>query len=408
MKIVMCTDAYWPRVNGVTVSVDSFSRALIRAGHQVVIVCSFYPDDQGVGRISGAEMDRARDPSEPTVIRVPSYTLPISKEDRVAKFHKWFWVSKQLNAFAPDIVHVNSEFVIGEFGFYYAKTHSLPVVYTFHTLWEDYAVNYIPWVPEFILRFIARWIIKGMCNRAATVIAPTDQIVAVMQRYKVKKRPHLLPTGIDPTLFAHDAAEIEDFRQRLYGQYPALRDRRILLFAGRIGREKNISFLLRILPRVVAAHPDVMLVLAGNGPELRDFEEEAAGLGIADRCVFTGYLDRSDLSLLYAISELFVFPSRTETQGLVTIEAMLSGTPVVAIGEMGTRAVMGGDNGGFMVRNDPDEFASRVIQLLSDPDLYGRKAREAIEHAQAWSIDNMARRLEGIYRETLDAFHAAR
>jgi Glycosyltransferase len=404
MKIVMFTDAYWPRVNGVTVSVDSFSRALVKAGHQVVIICSFYPESQTIESMSAPVMDKRTDESAPIVIRVPSYPAPISKEDRVAKFHKWFWVSKQLNSFQPDIIHINSEFVIGEFGFYYAKLHSIPVVYTFHTLWEDYIANYVPFVPEFALRFVARRIIKSMARRAETIIAPSVQIQDVLRRYKVKTPSHLLPTGVDPDLFRNDPAVVADFRKKLEVKYPALVGKRILLFAGRIGKEKNVSFLLRIFPEIVKKIPDAVLLIAGNGPDLPLFEEEASSLGLGDKCVFPGYLDRKDLALVYSMAEVFVFPSLTETQGLVTIEAMLSGTPVVAIGEMGTITVMGGDNGGFMVKNDPKEFTDRVVDLLSDSALYARKVSDAQKHAQNWTIGTMAGRLEKIYAATLKSY----
>lgn len=402
MKIVMFTDAYWPRVNGVTVSVETFSKALIKAGHQVVIICSFYPETQAVDRMSNPVMDKRENSNDPVVIRVPSYPLPISREDRLAKFHKWFWVSKQLNAFEPDIIHVHTEFIIGEFGFYYAKLHNLPVVYTFHTLWEDYAANYIPFAPEFLLRFIARRVVKHMAKRADCIIAPSEQIMDVLSRYKIKKGVHLLPTGIDPALFDHSPEETGEFRRSFETKYPSVAGKRILLFAGRVGKEKNISFLLSCMPDIFARHGDTVLVIAGNGPDLPVFMDEAESLGISDRCVFTGYLDRSDLSLLYAASDIFTFPSVTETQGLVTIEAMLSGTPVVAIGMMGTITVMGGDNGGFMVANNRGAFTSRVLDLLDDADLWERKSNEAREHARSWTIDTMAARLEGIYREILD------
>jgi glycosyltransferase involved in cell wall biosynthesis len=116
-------------------------------------------------------------------------------------------------------------------------------------------------------------------------------------------------------------------------------------------------------------------------------------------------MERQDLALVYAVSDIFVFPSLTETQGLVTLEAMFSGTPVVAIGELGTAMVMNVDNGGFMVKNDPEEFTARVIDLLDDDDLYRRKALEAREHASAWSIDSLTKKLETIYRNTQMAFH---
>jgi glycosyltransferase involved in cell wall biosynthesis len=403
MNIAMFTDSYWPRVNGVTVSVDSFSHALIRAGHKVLIVCSLYPESSSIVRLSDTEQQTRQ--AEPLIIRVPSLPIILSKEDRLAKFHKWFWVSRQIEDFNPDVLHINSEFVIAEFGFHYAWLHSLPVVYTFHTLWEDYIANYIPLVPTFLLQYIAKKICKNVLRRAYYIIMPSPQIMDVVRRYKVKQKTFLLPTGIDPDFFHHDAEEIHRFRVIMEQKYPRLQGKRILLYAGRIAKEKNIDFLLKITPRVIEKHPETIFLLAGNGPDHYDYLEECERSGIGDYCVFSGYLDRQDLALTYGMSDIFVFPSLTETQGLVTIEAMLSGIPVVAIGAMGTLTVMNGDNGGFMTGNDPDEFVRRIFELLEDEDLYRRKIEDARRHAQAWTIDAMRVKLEEIYRDAISSFH---
>ena len=160
---------------------------------------------------------------------------------------------------------------------------------------------------------------------------------------------------------------------------------------------------MRMLPLVLSEHSDVALLIAGNGPSLQSLQDEAMQIGILGNCAFTGYLQRTDLALVYALSDIFVFPSLTETQGLVTIEAMCSGKPVVAIGAMGTLMVMDGDNGGFMVANDPGEFASRIIDLLDDPVLYARKCQEARLHASSWTIDAMTARLEQIYHHCIES-----
>jgi glycosyltransferase involved in cell wall biosynthesis len=408
MKIVMFTDAYWPRVNGVTVSVDSFSHALVRLGHQVMIVCSSYPETSDMEYMSGSGEQEPGRSQEPELIRVPSMPSPLTKEDRMALVHKWFWLSKRLDAFEPDILHVNTEFFIAEFGLQYARLRYLPVIYTFHTMWEDYIANYIPLLPDFLLRFIVRRVLKNIMRRADRIIVPSSQALQLIKSYKVRKETYLLPTGIDPALFQNEPKAVEEFRARMEGAYPMLRGKRILLFAGRIGKEKNINFLLEILPAIVKKHPEVILLVAGNGPDLYDLKREGEKLGISESCLFTGYLARRDLALTYAMSDIFVFPSLTETQGMVTIEAMISGLPVVAIGEQGTVEVMGGDNGGFMVKNDRDEFIARVFELLEDPDLYRRKVEEAKTHAQGWTIDVMARQLERIYRNSLDAWPGKR
>jgi glycosyltransferase involved in cell wall biosynthesis len=342
--------------------------------------------------------------ADPQIVRVPSMPALITKEDRIAKFNKWYWVFKQVELFNPDLVHINTEFMIAEFGFLYAKVHNLPAVYTFHTMWEDYAESYFPLFPAIVVRFFIRGILKNILRRSYRVIVPTPQIEAVVRRYKFKRETFLLPTGIDQDFFARDPAEIKWFREKMETQYPALKGKRILLFAGRVAKEKNLGFLLGILPSILARHPDAVLLVVGNGPDLDYFREEAAGRGVADHCVFTGYIERKDLALAYSISEIFVFPSLTETQGLVTLEAMFSGIPVVAIGEMGTIMVMGGDNGGFMVRNDPEEFTRRVLELMEDKELYARKVLEAKEHVRAWSIDAITCRLVGIYEKIAAAY----
>jgi len=398
MNIVMFTDAYWPRINGVTVSVDSFSRALIKAGHEVMVVCSFYPEGSNA-HVSLFDSPKERD--GPRIVRVPSLPIFVTKEDRLAKFNKWYWVFKQVEDFNPQIIHINTEMMIAGFGFMYASAHNLPVIYTFHTMWEDYAPNYFPMIPSFMVRFVIRGWQKSILAGSYRVIVPTPQIEEVVHKYNSKTKTFLLPTGIETELFEHDKAESAEFREKLEEHFPRLKGKRLLLFAGRVAKEKNIGFLIKILPDILARHPDVVLLIAGNGPDLEYFRGEANKAGVEEACVFTGNLERKDLAFIYKISEIFVFPSLTDTQGLVTLEAMLSGTPVVAIGVLGTIMVMGGDNGGFMVKNDKAEFTARVLELLEDRELHRQKSLEAIKHASAWSIGELTKKLVDIYESTV-------
>ena len=401
MKIVMFSDAYWPRVNGVTVSVDSFSRALIKEGHQVLVICSSYPDGLN---LPSSFVSTQSDESGPKIVRVPSMPAFITKEDRIAKFHKWFWVFRQVELFNPDIIHVNTEFVIAEFGFLYARAHNLPAIYTFHTMWEDYGPNYFPLFPSFLVKFVIRGVLKNILSRSYRVIVPTPQIEEVVRKYKPRTITFLLPTGIEPELFEHEKGECMVFREKLEHVFPSIKGKRILLFAGRIAKEKNLSFLIKILPEILKKHPDVMLLFAGDGPDFAYFKEEAKKAAVEENCIFTGYLERADLALIYSISEIFVFASLTDTQGLVTLEAMFSGTPVVAIGALGTLMVMGGDNGGFMVGNDEQEFTLRVLELLEDQELRSQKSQEARLHARSWSIQELTKNLIDIYKSTVESY----
>jgi glycosyltransferase involved in cell wall biosynthesis len=259
-------------------------------------------------------------------------------------------------------------------------------------------------LPGFIVRFIVRGWQKNILRGAYRVIVPTSQIKEVVFKYTPGAKTFMLPTGIDPELFRHDETESAVFRKKFEDLYPRLRGKRMLLFAGRVAKEKNIGFLINILPDILAKFPDVILLIAGNGPDLDFFQDEAKKAGVEESCVFTGYLERGDLALAYTIAEIFVFPSLTDTQGLVTLEAMLSGTPVVAIGALGTLMVMNGDNGGFMVKNNERDFTARVLELLEDPELRHRKSDEAREHAKAWSIDELTKKLAAFYESTINAY----
>ena len=404
MKIAMFTDAYWPRVNGVTVSVDSFSRALVKEGHEVLIVCSLYPRSNENDYVSLKDELEQESENLFTFIRVPSIPSFVTKEDRIAKFYKWNWVRDKIYDFRPDIIHINSEFAICNFGIWYARTFNLPVIFSFHTMWEDYISNYFH---VFLLPFVNIYIrrrFKKIFSHSYRVIVPTVQMETFVKKYRSNVKTCVIPTGFDVKLFQREEAECTEFRKKLEGIYPQIKDKQILLFAGRVAKEKNIDFLLDMLPEILAKHEDVILFIAGNGPDIDYYREEALKKGVEASCVFTGYFERNDLALVYSISKIYVFPSLTETQGLTTLEAMLSGVPVVAIGALGTLTVMGGDNGGFMVKNDMNEFTARVLDLLGDPELYRKKSEEAKKYASSWSIEEMTKKLLTLYQNAITGY----
>ena len=156
-------------------------------------------------------------------------------------------------------------------------------------------------------------------------------------------------------------AEIKkEYKKLYYNQlhklFPVVQKKHILLYVGRVVKEKNLEFLFPVLFTVKKIIPDTMLIIVGGGPELEHLKEKAKKLHCNKDVIFTGYRTKDELSYFYHTADLFVFPSKTETQGLVTLEAMMAGLPVVAIGEMGTIDVMQGDNGGFMVKDDAAIF----------------------------------------------------
>lgn len=389
MKIVYFTDAYWPRVNGVTVSIQTFSDSLKKRGHQVRIVCPDYPEY--VSRLGPSD--------ESDLIRLPSIGSFFSKEDRVSNPLQLHDILPKLDAFAPDVVHVQTEFSFGEMGRHYCRKRGYPIVSTCHTHWEQYFEHYMQGVPSHLAKLIARTIMRYSYRKDSVIIVPSKQIAQVLEGYGVRKEMSVIPTGLDAAFFAPDAARDDRVKRALFERFPRLPGGPILLFVGRIGQEKNVTFLFDMLVRVLERHPGATLLMVGDGPSRPALEKHAASMGLAGSCLFTGYMPREELPSVYALADVFAFASKTETQGLVTIESMLCGTPVVAIGEMGTADMMAGDNGGFMVKDDLSEFVSRVLLLLDDPELRARKAAEAREYSQRWTVDKLTDKLLALYEE---------
>ena len=141
--------------------------------------------------------------------------------------------------------------------------------------------------------------------------------------------------------------------------------------------------------------------MVGGGPYLDELKDRAKECGLEKSVCFTGYVPSKDVLYLYRMSQIFVFPSKTDTQGLVTIESMMTGLPVVAIGELGTVDVMQGDHGGFMVHDDVNEFAEKVTLLLQNPKLRKQKSEESKQWSQQWKISSLTPRLLSCYEKVL-------
>ncbi len=404
MKIAMFTDAYFPRINGVAISVKSYAQELTKLGHQVCVVCLEYSEEQQKSALFDSKSEDEKSPFK--IIRVPSTYLIFSKEDRAARFDKWTFVKKQMKLFKPDVIHINSEWVIGYFGAMFARNYHVPYVFTFHTLWEDYLANYMHILPKSGCQKLGRDVVKFYLKRADEIIAPTRRIEQVVSDYKVDRPVDLLPTGIPEELFNFSLPRFRQIQRKLFSKFPQLKGKKVLLYVGRVVKEKNLAFLLDVLKETLKTNPNTALLFVGGGPYLDELAELAEQMGLAQNTAFAGYAAREDLIYFYKCGSIFVFPSLTETQGLVTIEAMMAGLPVVAIGERGTLDVMQGDNGGFMVKNDLQEFSAKVSALLNDENLFRQKAAEGEKWSKQWSIKELTPKLVEFYQKAIDCKQA--
>lgn len=382
MRILMFSDVYFPRINGVSTSIQTFREEFLTRGHEVVLVVPDYPHTWG---------------DDPDIMRIPARGVVLDPEDRMMQARPIRDLAATLKARAFDICHIQTPFVAHYAGLAMARRLDLPQVESYHTFFEEYLYHYAPFVPRAWLRFAARRFSKWQCNAMDAIVVPSTAMLEHLRGYGVTIPARVLPTGIQPERFGR--CEGSAFRQR-HGIPP---QRELLVFIGRVAHEKNIDFLLEVVARLKARRPGVLLVIAGEGPAESHLEGRVRALGIEDQVRFVGYLERErELPECYCAADAFVFASRTETQGLVLLEAMALGVPVVSTAVMGTRDILAAGRGALVPEDDVADFSRALERLLADPALRERLAGEAREHARQWSSGALAERMLEFYGETIE------
>ena len=384
MKILFVSDVYFPRVNGVSTSIATFRREMRLQGHSVHLIAPEYyaPSDD-----------------ESHILRVPSRYLPMDPEDRLMK-SSWVMANLgQLRAEFFDIVHVQTPFAAHYLGIKLARLMQIPCVETYHTFFEEYLYHYVPYLPKHLMKMVARGFSKHQGNTLDALVVPSYPMHEVLRSYNIKTPMKVIPTGIDPVSFRPGNGA--SFRK----SYEIPEDRPLLLFVGRVAFEKNIDFLLTMLLEVRKQIPDVLLLIAGEGPARVGLEAKVLQLGLSSNVRFIGYLDRhTELRDCYSAADVFVFASRTETQGLVLLEAMAQSVPVVAIAEMGTRDVLEEGKGVLIAEDQCSDFSAKVIQLLLDRQARVQLGDAGFDYAKIWSSSQLSERMIDFYAETIQRY----
>lgn len=378
MRVLMVSDVYFPRINGVSTSIETFRKTLQSCGIEVEIVAPRYGDE----------------PEESGVTRVKSRRIPFSLdvEDKWLSWRKMKSAALE-RARECDLIHIHTPFVAHYAGIHAARLLRLPALATYHTLFVEYLQYYVPFLPRRHLSRIARSFSRRQCNALDAIVVPSAAMLEQLTAYGVQVPMHILPTGVPLEKFAR--GDRAAFRR----EHGIDEERPVALFVGRVAHEKNIGFLLRVWARALRQNPDLLLLAAGDGPALPDLKREAETLGIAHAVHFLGYLDRNAALLdCYAAADVFVFASLTETQGLVLPEAMAAGLPVIALSRLGTRDILEAGRGCLAPPEEEDAFAETVLRFFADAALRARLAAEAPETARDWSDVASSRRMAELYR----------
>lgn len=387
MRVLMVSDVYFPRINGVSTSIQTFRNEFVRQGVEVTLIAPDYPGQQQSGWADAGEL-----------IRIPSRGVPLDPEDRMMKRAPIDALLPRLRSGNFDLVHIQTPFVAHYAGVRLAKALGLPVLATYHTFFQEYLFHYFPFVPKGWMRALARRFSRAQCNELDAIVVPSSPMRDALLDYGVTTPMHVLPTGLPDSAFT--PGEGARFRLR----YGISARRPVALFVGRVAFEKNIDFLLRVVAEARRGLPDLLLVVAGEGPALAALKTQAAQLGLEPNVLFVGYMNReSELPDCYSAADAFVFASRTETQGLVLLEAMALGVPAVSTAVMGTRDVLLRDGepvpGCVVAEDDVPAFSKQLVALLQAPDRRSVLSAGAVTYARTWQARGMAVRLAGIYAE---------
>ena len=383
MHIAFFTNYYHPVVNGVVRSVASFRDVLMRHGHNVFVF---------------AQADDDYEDKEPFIFRYPSLPLPVPGDISTALPVSPF-VEQLLPMLKLDVIHTHHPILLGQTAARRAHELGLPLVFTFHTQYWEYT-HYVPFpmeaIQEFLKNRIHKWLREYM-QKCQHIVIPSESIRDfLVQEYGLQEHYTVIPTGTNLEPFLR--ADGKSLRKK-----QGWHEETVLISIGRLAPEKNWDTLIRAFASVAREQSDLRLVLIGDGPAREDLENLASELGVGRRVTFTGALPFDQVPVYLKAADAFCFASVTETQGLVTIEAMAAGLPVVAVDGSGTRDIVKNGRQGFLVDNDPEALATGIKKLLADPQRLKRFSESASKKAKTYDIELLGKRMIDVYKQAIEA-----
>ena len=382
LNVAMFTNNYLPFIGGVPISIERLRLGLQEMGNRVLLVAPRYrdqPDD---------EQDTLRLPSllafgKPGDFRLANIFLPR--------------VRRQLQQFKPDIIHVHHPVWVGSLGLYLGKRLKVKVVYTYHTRLEHYA-HFVPLPGRLFRNFISHALIKRFANRCDGIVVPTYSAEEYLRMIGVKTPTFVQPTGIEYQRFLKTPQEsVRALRETLN-----MGDELVMLSVSRLSNEKNLDFMIEAAAALRHLTDQAFrLLIIGDGHQRARLQGRIDELGLNECVSLLGSVAPSEMPLYYALGDLFVFSSKSETQGMVLLEAMAAGLPVVAVRSSGTDDVIRDGYNGFKTAGSQSAWIARVDELMRDDRLRCRLGINARDFARDYSIERFAREVKSIYAEVL-------
>jgi glycosyltransferase involved in cell wall biosynthesis len=310
--------------------------------------------------------------------------LPVVFSPRIGR------IIKKINL---DIIHAQHFLVCGQIAWYYSKKFNIPLIFTHHTRY-DLFTDYVPLIPKEISKPLAQLLCAFYSDTCDGVIAPSQDVKNLLLKYKVKAPISVIPTGVDTEFFSKNGSQF------LRKKYNLSKNAFLLLTISRLDSGKNVSFLIESFRRISKKYANAYFIIVGGGPSKKDLELQSIKLGLEEKIIFTGEILHKKMPDYYSSADIFVFSSLIETQGLVIVEAMASGLPVVAVKANGAKDIITHKQNGFLCSQNIDEFSKTVSKLIRNPDLRKKVSENAIKTVKDYSVEKSAKKLVDCYKKT--------
>ena len=386
MNIGLFTDTYFPQLNGVAASTATLAEQLRAKGHTVYI---FAPTMPGASD------------NDPFVIRMPSMPCGFIQNYRVGLVYPPH-VIRKIVSLHLDIIHTQTEFSLGMFAKSLSKICAIPMIHTYHTMYEDYVHYFVN--GALVTKSMAHKFSRLFCNFASHVIAPTEKVRQSLLEYGVTKPIHVIPTGIRLERFAVGRFSKEEIAAAR-AEFGLDEDTFVILVLGRMTKEKSIDVILRAMPEVFSQAPNARLLFVGDGqyrPALMALTEE---LGIQDKVIFGGFRPWEKIGLYYQVGNLFVSASQSETQGLTFVEAMAAGLPVVARNDECIRGVVEDGVTGVLFDKEED-LPQKLLSLIQNPQQCQALRQAGLQKSATLSAETFGHRVEALYLSVMADWNA--
>ena len=386
MRIGLFTDTYPPFINGVSTSVLMLKEGLEKLGHEVFVVT-----------VNGESFSYK---NEKNILRLPSIPIGIFDYRLTGLYH--FKAKRIIKSWNLDIIHTHTEFGVGTFARFLSKEYNIPLVHTYHTMYEEYVYYITRGYFDGASKKLVEYLTLFLCDKTIDeLIVPTKKTSDLFkEKYKVKRDVHIIPTGIDVSKFHKENID-NNLIVNLKKDLGITKNDFCIMFLGRIAKEKNIDFLISNLKDLIKKIPKAKLIIVGDGPHMNDLMNLTRNNKLTNNIIFTGKVPLDEVPIYYHVCDVFVTASKTETQGLTVLEAMAASKPVVAIEDESFKLVISNNEDGILFKDD-NEYKEILFKLYKDKKYRDHIGLNARRKSNEYSKEAYAKKVLEVYKKVVN------